>query len=57
MTDKDKIRKYVDDYVRDGWYIMSDYNERWIAEDERNALRDGVYKNKYEFNLKIEFVR
>ncbi len=57
MTDKDKIRKYVDDYVRDGWYIMSDYNERWIAEEERNALRDGVYKNKYEFNLKIEFVR
>jgi len=57
MTDKDKIIKYVDDYVRDGWYIMSDYNERWIAEEERNALRDGVYKNKYEFNLKIEFVR
>lgn len=57
MTDKDKIIKYVDDYVRDGWYIMSDYNERWIAEEKRNALRDGVYKNKYEFNLKIEFVR
>lgn len=39
-TDKETIRNYVDDYVKGGWYIMSDYKKRGITDEERNALRD-----------------